>query len=61
MSVFRYKVTLGREDFLEEGTVIAKDEIEAKEKLHSLDFKQVELKRLTGLNALVKKFLADVR
>ena len=61
MSVFKYKVTFGREDFMEEGTVIAKDEFEAKEKLHSMDFKQIELKKLTGLNALVKQFSADVK
>ncbi len=61
MSIFKYKVTLGREDFAEEGTVIAKDEYEAKEKLHSMDFKQIQLKRLTGLSAIVKRFSADVK
>ncbi|MCH7908813.1 MAG: hypothetical protein QGD90_06420 [Candidatus Hydrogenedentes bacterium] len=61
MSVYRYKVTLGREDFTEEGTVIAKDEYEAKDKLRSLDFRQVQLKKLNGLTAFVKQFLADVK
>ena len=61
MSVFKYSVTLGREDFAEEGTVVAKDEYEAKQKLRSLDFKQVKLKKLTGLSAFVKQFSADVK
>lgn len=61
MSVYRYRVTLGREDFMEEGTVIAKDEYEAKDKLRSLDFKEVHLKKLKGFSALVKHFFADVR
>ncbi len=61
MSVYKYRVTLGREDFMEEGTVIAKDEFEAKEKLRSLDFKEVRVKKLKGLNAFVKQFLADVK
>ncbi len=61
MSVFKYKVTHGPEDFMEEGTVIAKDEYDAKEKLRSMDFKEVHLKKLTGLNAFVRKFSADVK
>ncbi len=61
MSVYKYKVTLGREDFMEEGTVIAKDEYEAKEKLRLMDFKQVHLKKLKGLSALVSHLSADVR
>ncbi len=61
MSVFKYKVTLGREDFMEEGTVIAKDEFEAKEKLRSLEFKEVHLKKLTGLTAFTKQFFPDVK
>lgn len=61
MPVYKYQVTLGREDFMEEGTVIAKDEYEAKDKLRSLDFRQVHLKKLSGLNAFVKQFLADVK
>ena len=61
MSIYRYKVMLRREDFMEEGTVIAKDEFEAKEKLRSMDFKQVQLKKLRGLSAFIKQFSADVR
>ena len=61
MSVFKYKGELGREDFAEEGTIIATDEYEAKEKLRSLDFKQVQLKKLTGLSAFIKQFSADVK
>ena len=61
MLVYTYKVTVGREDFVEEGTVLARDEYEAKEKLRRLDFKHVRLKKLAGLNAFVKKFSADVK
>ena len=61
MSIYRYKVMLRREDFMEEGTVIAKDEFDAKEKLRSMDFKQVHLKKLRGLSAFIKQFSADVR
>lgn len=61
MSVYKYKVAFGREDFMEEGTIVAEDEIEAKKKLRSMDARQVSLKKLTGLNAFVKKFTADVK
>ena len=61
MSVYKYKAELGREDFVEEGTVIAVDEFDAKKKLQSMDAKHVSLKRLTGLNAFLKKFTADVK
>ena len=61
MSVYKYKAALGREDFMEEGTVIAEDELDAKKKLRAMDARQVSLKKLTGLTAFVKKFTADVR
>ena len=61
VSVYKYKVSLGPEDFMEEGTIVAEDEYEAKKKLKSMDARQVSLKKLTGLNAFVKKFTADVR
>ena len=61
VSVFKYRIALGPEDFMEEGTVIAQDEYEAKKKLKSMDAKQVSLKKLTGLNAFVKRFTADVK
>ena len=61
MSIYKYKASLGREDFMEEGTVIAQDETEAKSKLRSIDARQVSLKKLTGLNAFLKRFTADVK
>lgn len=61
MSVYKYRVTIGKEDFEEEGTVVAKDESEAREKLRILEFTSVSLKKLTGLKAAVKKFTADIR
>jgi hypothetical protein len=62
VSVFRYRVELQRgEEFTEEGTVLAKDEFEAKEKLRFLKYRTVHLKKLSGVNAFVKQFSADVR
>jgi hypothetical protein len=49
------------EEFTEEGTVLAKDEFEAKEKLRVLKYRTIHLKRLSGLNAFVRQFTADVR
>ncbi len=61
VSVYKYRIALGPEEFMEEGTIIAEDEYEAKKKLKSMDAKQVSLKKLTGLKAFVKQFTADVK
>ena len=62
MPVYRYQVMLLRgEEFVEEGTVIANDETHAKQKLKPLKYRQVKLKKLTGLNAFFKHFNADIR
>jgi len=61
LSVYTYKVSLGREDFVEEGTVLAKDEHEAKEKLRQLDFNHVHVRKVSGFSAFLKKFSADIR
>ncbi len=62
MSVFKYRVELNRdEEISEEGTVLAKDESDAKEKLRFLKYRTIHLKKLSGLNAFVRQFRADVR
>lgn len=62
MSVYKYRILLNRgEEFEEEGTVVAKDEAEAKQKLKPLKYNEIHLKKLSGINALFKQFTADVR
>lgn len=62
MAVFEYRASVRkREDFFEYGTVIARDEQEARQKLQRLDFDKIKLKRLEGLSGFFKHFVADVR
>ena len=62
VSVFRYRVELHRgEEVTEEGTVLARDEFEAKEKLRFLKYRAIHLRKLSGLNAFVRQFRPDVR
>jgi hypothetical protein len=62
VSVFKYRAVIDREEeFTEEGTVLAKDESEAKEKLRILRYRTVHVKRLSGISAFLKQFSADVR
>lgn len=62
MAVFQYKATIpDREDYFEVGTVVARDELEAREKLKKLNFKSIRLKRVKGLKSFLLWFSADVR
>lgn len=62
MSVFRYRVELRRgEEVTEEGTVLARDESEAKEKLRFLKYRTIHLRKLSGIDAFVCQFRPDVR
>lgn len=62
MSVYKYRVLLMRgEEVTEEGIVLARDEAEAKKKLRPLQYREVKLRKLTGLNALIRRFSADIR
>jgi len=62
MPVYRYQVWLIRgEEFVEEGTVVARNESEAKAKLMPLKYRQVKLKKLSGFDAFLKQFGADIR
>ena len=62
MHVFKYRVELNRgEEISEEGTVLARDESDAKEKLRFLKYRAIHLKKLSGFHAFVNQFRADVR
>ena len=62
VALYKYTVTYkNREDFMESGTVVAKDEDEAKTKLKRLDFDRVKLKKQVGISALFKQFTADIK
>lgn len=45
----------------ETGTVVASSEEEARRKLAQLKIRNPQLKKLTGLKALLKQFSADIR
>lgn len=62
MAVFEYVATARKsEEYTERGTVSAKNEKEAKQKLLALDFSDVKLKKVSGVGAIFKLFTADVR
>ncbi len=62
MVVFRYKATSTlRENFVESGTIKAKDESEAKAKLSQYGFNKVRLVRIRGISALWTRFTADIK
>ncbi|MBX3179357.1 MAG: hypothetical protein KF886_18530 [Candidatus Hydrogenedentes bacterium] len=64
MAVFKYSaLALGkeREDHYERGTVVARDQMDALDKLRRARLTQIRLKQIRGLNALFMQFTADVR
>lgn len=61
VSVYKYRVTSQREDIEEEGTVIAKDESDAKTKLELLKYKHIHVKQLKGVKGLIGQFSADIK
>ena len=62
MSVYKYTVVLSeREDSVESGTVVAKDEQEAVAKLARLDLRNPKLKEIKGLSKVFSRFTADVK
>ena len=62
MAVFNYVATVRkREEFTERGTISARNEKEAEQKLLALDFSDVRLKRISGVGAIFKQFTADIR
>lgn len=62
MAVYRYQASAkNREDHIETGTVVARNEAEAKKKLQDLDFDRVKVKKIGGFSGIFRKFGADVR
>lgn len=62
MAVFRYEATkIHPDDYTERGTVVARDNYEAKAKLKQEGFSEVHLKRVRGLHALWDRFTADIK
>ncbi len=62
MAVFKFHaVNDKREDYAERGTVVARNEAEAKQKLERLNIKVTSVRRLPGLTGFLKSFTADIR
>lgn len=62
LSVYKYTVVLPeRENVIESGTVVAKNEEEARAKLIRLDLRDPKLKEFRGLSGLFHRFTADIR
>jgi hypothetical protein len=50
-----------REEMTESGTIVARDEENARKKLERLDLVDVRLKRIGGISGLFKSLTADIR
>ena len=62
MAVYRYTATIkDREEHVESGTVVAKDEEDARKKLHRYDLDNAHLRKLGGVSALLKSLTADIK
>ncbi|HOF41729.1 MAG TPA: hypothetical protein PLD73_16795 [Candidatus Hydrogenedentes bacterium] len=62
MAVFKYSaVVKNREEMTESGTIVARDEENARKKLERLDLVDVRLKRIGGISGLFKSLTADIR
>lgn len=62
MPVFQFTaVDAKHEDQYERGTVVARDETEARQKLKRLNLEGIRFKKLRGLAGFLKAFRADVR
>lgn len=64
MAVFKFSAnTEGKEDedHREKGTVVARDQSDAREKLKRERFTNIKLKQLKGFSALLTQFTADIR
>lgn len=62
VAVFRYTgVNKKREDYEESGTVVARDKVEAIQKLRSLELDDIRLKKLGGIRSFIKALTADVK
>lgn len=64
MAVFKFSAfTQGKEDedHCERGTVVARDQLEAKEKLRRERYTNIRLKQIKGVSAIFRQFTADIR
>ena len=62
MAVYHYRASVReREEHSESGTVVARNEQEAKRKLEALQFNAIRLKQIKGFSSFLKRFTADVR
>ncbi|MCL4216157.1 MAG: hypothetical protein KJ052_04015 [Candidatus Hydrogenedentes bacterium] len=61
MAIFRYTAIIGAEAELIEGTVKAASAKEASKKLEKLSFRDIRLKQLSGLNAVLKSLAPTVK
>ena len=64
VAVFKFSAFIaGKEeqDHCERGTVVARDQMEAREKLQRERFTNIRLKKVKGVSALVQQFTADIR
>ena len=60
MSIFEWEgVRKEREDYLENGTIAAVDEVSAKSKLMQRGYKDVRLRKLSGFRAFLKQFFVQ--
>ena len=62
MHVFDYVAkSAGQEDQIQAGTLVARDKIEAYDKLRHHGLILVSLKRVEGISAVIRKMSADIR
>ena len=62
VAVYKYTVILPeREDTIEQGTVVASSEEEAKRKLQRLELANPKLKEIKEISGLLKRFTADIK
>ena len=60
--LYRYTASKSsREDALEEGTIVALSEEEAKKKLKALQFDSFRLRRINGLRGVIGQLSATIR
>lgn len=64
MAVFKFRAyTEGKEDedHYEKGTVVARDQADARDKLRRERFTNIKLKQMRGVAAFMRQFTADFR
>jgi len=60
--VFKYSATRKeREEHVESGTVVARNESEARDKLKRLSLDEIRLKKVGGISGFLKRISADIR